>query len=288
MQPAVSVVITCWQYARYVDSALAALAEQTLGTQHIQIVFVDDGSTDASVLRAQAWRDRARWHSFHIEVLNHMGHPAPVRNAGLKLATAPHVLFHDVDDWLAPAFLEHTVATLQDHPEVAIAYTDYTEARPGTERRLHLPEWDVPLLRTQNLFHTTSLVRREACLAVRGFRATSLYEDWDFWLRLAAAGYTARHVPQPLFFYRIHDEGVTPRAVADDGKAKAAIVCGLPAFFPPAVVHWAKGLLHGEPWAPAFSRGIIPDVPALQQLTSLYAQRLGREQAETLTGTQLP
>ena len=55
----------------------------------------------------------------------------------------------------------------------------------------------------------TSLFRRECFDAVGGYDATMRdgFEDWDFWISITEAGFSARRVPERLFRYRKHDSG---------------------------------------------------------------------------------
>lgn len=101
----ISVVVTGFNVAAYIEQALASLAAQVLPPW--EVIFVDDGSGDDTVARAlpllQAW---PRW---QLVRQNNRG-PGGARNAGLALARGAFVTFVDGDDWLLPEALSRLAA----------------------------------------------------------------------------------------------------------------------------------------------------------------------------------
>lgn len=345
--PRISVVVANHNYGRFLDRFFGALAAQTFPADEVEVVFVDDASSDDSRLRARHWQAGGPWSAFRLLPLPRMGRPGPVRNVGAEMARGPFLLFCDPDDYLAPDFLRRTHAALTEHgghaeaaPNAApdapapdapgrdvigrdvigagstplrdlahaallaagagdglapgdlpsgnpssgvtpphIACTDYVEESPTGSRVVRVPDFHPDLLRTQNLFHTTSLMRREVWLASRGFRAETAYEDWDFWVQAAMAGFGVVRVAQPLLHYVFHDANYSLAARADDGRAKARIVRDNPAFFESEVRAWARALLRGEPWAAPFSRGVIPRAADIRALRELFVARMGASRA---------
>ncbi|MEG6506632.1 glycosyltransferase family 2 protein [Nitratidesulfovibrio sp. 1201_IL3209] len=324
--PRISVVVANHDYGRFLDRFFGALAAQTFPPDAVEVVFVDDASSDDSRERALRWQADGPWAAFRVLALPRVGRPGPVRNAGAEVARGPFLLFCDPDDYLAPDFLRRTHAALtepdepdgiasappgphalrdlahaallaagaedgslpDDLPTVIpspgvvrphIACTDYVEESPTGSRVVRVPDFHPDLLRTQNLFHTTSLMRREVWLASRGFRAATAYEDWDFWVQAAMAGFGVARVAEPLLHYVFHDANYSLAARADDGRAKARIVRDNPAFFESEVRAWARALLRGEPWAAPFGRGIIPRAADIRALRELFVARMGAARA---------
>lgn len=273
--PLVSIVVANYDYARYLPRLFASLAGQTFGLGRVELVVVDDGSTDGSVPVARALGATLGLARLRVLPLRHQGHPGPVRNAGLRVAAGRYLLCLDPDDELAPGFLARTVTALEADPGVALAYTDYVESGPGGSRDVALPEFDPGLLRIQNPLTLATLMRREVFAASRGFSAATAYEDWDFWVQAAAAGFAGVRVPAPLFCYNHHRANFSWRARLADGRAKAQIVADNKYFFDPEVLAWARALLRGEAWAVPFKRGLIPrarDVAALRAIAADVAR----------------
>lgn len=287
--PRISVVVANHDYGRFLDRFFGALAAQTFPPDAMEVVFVDDASSDDSRERALRWQADGPWGAFRVLALPRVGRPGPVRNAGAEAARGPFLLFCDPDDYLAPGFLRRTHAALlaagagdglpTGIPSPHIACTDYIEESPTGSRVVRVPDFHPDLLRTQNLFHTTSLMRREVWLASRGFRAATAYEDWDFWVQAAMAGFGVARVAEPLLHYVFHDANYSLAARADDGRAKARIVRDNPGFFESEVRAWARALLRGEPWAAPFGRGIIPRAADIRALRELFVARMGAARA---------
>lgn len=343
--PRISVVVANHNYGRFLDRFFGALAAQTFPPDAVEVVFVDDASSDDSLVRARHWQADGPWAAFRVLTLPRVGKPGPVRNAGAETARAPFLLFCDPDDYLAPDFLRRTHAALterdepqgqrrqrepgeaggfnddanaapgsralrdlaeaelhaagvggnlapadlpENHPgnlyppdtiRPHIACVDYIEESPAGSRVVQTPDFHPDLLRTQNLFPITSLLRREVWLASRGFRSETAYEDWDFWVQAAMAGFGVVRVAQPLLHYVFHDANYSHTARTDDGRAKARIVRNNPTFFESEVRAWARALLCGEPWAAPFARGVIPRAADIRALRELFVARMGAARA---------
>lgn len=115
----VSVIIPCFNQAKFLPKAIASLQAQTL--EDWECIIVDDGSTDhtaeaASNLALQDGRIRL------IQKIN--GGSASARDLGLQHAQGKYVQFLDADDWLEPEKLARQVA-LMEGENLDISYTAY-------------------------------------------------------------------------------------------------------------------------------------------------------------------
>ena len=97
MKPLVSIIIPVYQVEKYLDKCIASVVGQTY--QNLQIILVDDGSTDRSPAICDCWKERD---SRITVVLQPNGGLSRARNAGLKLATGEFIGFVDSDDWIEP------------------------------------------------------------------------------------------------------------------------------------------------------------------------------------------
>ncbi|SDR83322.1 glycosyltransferase family 2 protein [Microlunatus soli] len=101
----VSVIIPVYNALPYVIDLLTSLDRQGLNARQLQVIIVDDGSTDGG---DAVLEDYARSHT-HATVIHqaNSGWPGQPRNLGLDIATGRWVFFADADDWFAPdALLE--------------------------------------------------------------------------------------------------------------------------------------------------------------------------------------
>ncbi|MFG2066600.1 glycosyltransferase [Micromonospora tulbaghiae] len=108
-RPDVSVVVPVYNTLRYLRSCLESVLRQTIGPDRMEIVAVDDGSTDGSGRLLDRY---AAKHPGTVRVVHqaNSGGPAAPCNRGLDLATGRYVFFLGSDDRLGPEALERLVA----------------------------------------------------------------------------------------------------------------------------------------------------------------------------------
>ena len=255
-EPVVSLVVTCYNYARFLPGLFASLAAQSVGPGAMELVFVDDASDDGSLEAARTLGRDVPFAATRFLATEGLRRPGPVRSLGFDAASAERIGYVDADDLLEPRFLESCLDAIDAGAD--LAYTGNVRQTPEGEDVLVLPAVDAETLRTQNIVTSPCVMRREVWRALDGFRAETTYEDWDFWVQAAAAGFAFARVPEPLHRHRGHDANYSITAEADDGRAKALIVTENGRFFAPEVRHWARALLRGEAWAGPLTRGLIP------------------------------
>ncbi|SMF04355.1 glycosyltransferase family 2 protein [Desulfovibrio gilichinskyi] len=261
-----SIIIPNYNYGRFADRFFRSVIAQTMDLQSVEILFVDDGSTDDSIKQAQKWAEKIECDKFEILTPPRTGKPGLVRNYGLERAKGDSLICIDHDDILHPEFLSTCLETLNNNPEIGFVYTDYLENSLEGAREVHLPKFCKAHLRTQNTLSPSAMYRRELWDSGIRYRANTAYEDWDYWVQCLMTGAAFQLIPKVLYNYEVHGNNFSIGAVKDDGVAKAQIVLNNPSFFHPMVVHWAEDHLRGRVYAAAFQRGCIPrpeDIKAL-------------------------
>ena len=235
----VSVIIPCHNYARFLPDAVGSVVRQTF--RRWEIVVVDDGSSDDSIDVARGLMARYPDHRIRLFGQPNRG-PAAARNAGARFAAGAYLLFLDADDMLAPTLLERTTAILRERPAVAFVYTGMRLFDQDDHQWPSVP-YDMPTLAIENFVLTQALIRRAAWDQVGGFdtlRFPHGSEDWDLWLRLAAAGWQGWHVDEPLVWYRRHGQSMTDKLRAEHHwDARAQIIRKHPDLYGPRLAAWA-------------------------------------------------
>jgi glycosyltransferase involved in cell wall biosynthesis len=210
--PAVSIVVPCFNGARFLDALMTSLARQTFCD--FEIIIVDDGSTDEETPRKLAGlRDRAR-----VIHQDNRG-PSAARNTGARAAHADMLLMLDCDDTIESDFLAETVPLLQAAPaDVGMVFTHLRLV--GAETGLVSRYFNRFDLLFTNTLSSGLILRKDAWRAVGGYDESMRdgYEDWDFSLRLASAGYRGIEVPKPLYVYHIGDDMRPSRSSGVDKK----------------------------------------------------------------------
>ncbi|WP_432588210.1 glycosyltransferase family A protein [Streptomyces sp. HD1123-B1] len=246
-RPAVSVVIPCYGYGRYLPQAVASVLAQTYDDW--ELLVVDDGSPDDTAAVAESLI--ARHPDRRIRLLRQANAGvSAARNAGIAASTGRYVLPLDADDVIAPTMLEKTVAVLEGDPDIAIASTDvsaFTDDKDLPPQVLALPAYDPRLLLRRLIMFYCSLYRREVWEAVGGYdEEMRAGEDWDFWIACAERGFTAHHLHEPLFGARNKDDGLHVEAAENDLAVRARIVANHPRMFKPVTRAWAQAVLGRE------------------------------------------
>ena len=125
---------------------------------------------------------------------------AQAANRGLAAASGSLALFLDDDDLLLPGHLQKLVEAMQREPSAPAAFSDVEMGRFSDDQWLPLHCFDAAFDATRLLFENylpihAVMFRRTGSPGERRFdEAFDLFEDWDFWLQLAALG-TFVHVP---------------------------------------------------------------------------------------------
>ncbi|MCL6674581.1 MULTISPECIES: glycosyltransferase family 2 protein [Streptomyces] len=107
-QPDVTVVIGAYEAMPYLVECLASVEAQTIDPGRIEVIAVDDGSTDGTGECLEEFADRVSMSVTVIRQAN-SGGPSGPRNVGLSKAAGRYVFFLDADDRLGPEALERMV-----------------------------------------------------------------------------------------------------------------------------------------------------------------------------------
>lgn len=107
--PKVSVIVPVYNAEKYLHECVNSICAQTL--QDIEIILVDDGSTDRSPCICDGYAAA----DARIQVIHKTnGRAASARNAGIRAATGEYIAFVDSDDWISPEMYEKMLATGAD------------------------------------------------------------------------------------------------------------------------------------------------------------------------------
>ncbi|HST26339.1 MAG TPA: glycosyltransferase family 2 protein [Gaiellaceae bacterium] len=191
----IAVVIPCFNDGATLRETIASIDEP----EPIELVVVDDGSTDPETLAVLAELETAGTRVVHQE---NAGLSA-ARMAGVRATSAPYVSALDADDLEASGALGALADALDADPTASVAWGDVKNfGEDETYRRLgrSLDPW---LITYVNELPADAMVRREALLAAGGWELKGGYEDWDLWMALAERGARGIHVPVVTGWYRV-------------------------------------------------------------------------------------
>lgn len=250
MPSTIAVVITCYNKAPYLESALRAVLAQVHPAS--EIVFVDDGSTDDSVQIANQFAVANPVLPMRIIRQPNSGQPAHARNAGIATVQSEIVVCLDADDSLSPLYLMAVAEAFEREPSIGLAYPSGISFGDGALRPMPRESWDPARLAHSNYLMCVTGFRRQIWEQVGGYRTNVRgYEDWDFWIAASALGVRGAWIPLQLFHYR---EMVVGGALAGtDGKdltLRATIVLNNPTVYDAPTRQLAQAICNDAPVDP--------------------------------------
>jgi glycosyltransferase involved in cell wall biosynthesis len=214
----VSVVMNVYNGARFLADAVESVLGQT--RRDLELIVVDDGSTDGSlsILQQYAGRDSR----LRILEQRHAGVPAAA-NAGIRAARFDWIARTDSDDRMLPHRLDRQLAFVREHPELDVACS-YCYFINAAGKRIGSSTSQIDMERglrdkRPSLFvelaQSTVLMRKSAILRVGGYREDLPYaEDRDLWGRLATTGHAIGCQQEFLEEFRLHGGSMTMHRAA--------------------------------------------------------------------------
>lgn len=196
--PRVAVIIPSFNDVEWIEGAIASLA----GQEEVELVVVDDGSTDADARRVF---DRLSERGVRVIHQDNAG-LAGARMAGVEATSAPFILPLDADDEVAPGAIAALADALDRHPELGVVWGDVEPCGSTRPRRAVkgsvLCPWRITFM-NELVGAGGVMIRRSALEAVGGWTLPSGYEDWDMWLAFAEHGIAGRRIDRICLRYRI-------------------------------------------------------------------------------------
>ncbi|RYB92370.1 glycosyltransferase [Nocardioides glacieisoli] len=209
----VTVVLTSYNHERFLEDAFASLVAQD--HPHIRVIVTDDASTDSSVdvierlLQHHGVDARRIFHATNEGLCQTL-------NEALELVETPYVVHLSGDDWMAPDRVSKQVSALAADPDAALVYGDawiastpsagptglFSDFFTDDWRSHHDGELFKSLLRTDWIPAPSVMARTDALRSVGGYDESLPVEDYDMWLRLAAAGHHFLLLEEPLVTWR--------------------------------------------------------------------------------------
>ena len=205
--PAVSIITPAYNSAPFISETIASVLAQTFDS--FEMLVVDDGSTDdtAQVVSRFSQADA------RIRLLRqpNLGIGA-ARNSGLAIARGRYIALLDSDDIWLPEYLASQLQILERRADIAVLSANAFNLGGASDGELLLPLDPASGIRSVSLaemidVETTmsilAVFRREVTETIGGFDSRfRRSEDYDLWLRAAAAGFGVAVNPVPLGLYR--------------------------------------------------------------------------------------
>ncbi len=211
-----SICIPSYNYARYLPKAIDSALAQTY--EKIEVIIVDDGSTDDSLELAKIYQ---RKYPSVVKVFQHEGGAnrgvSATINAGLLQSSGVYWCVMGADDELLPHKTTQQVELLENNPELILAYgraivvdrdSNALGVSIGNDVTHHADPFE--LLLYGDAIPASTIMARKDRLEVMGLwhDENLVNSDWELWLRLIAH-FRFGFIDEPLVLYRDHGENMS-------------------------------------------------------------------------------
>jgi glycosyltransferase involved in cell wall biosynthesis len=205
------VIIPVYNYDRYLGEAIESVLGQT--QQHLEVIVVDDGSTDRSGEVAKSFAERGvqYCHQVHAGI-------GPARNTGVELAQGEYLAFLDADDRWPLAKIERQLNAFDTDPALEMVFGQALQLQNG-------PAWEAginnknPQGLVAGMVPGTMLIKRDAFQRVGQFQdGLKVGEFIDWYARAVELKLRSLVMPDLFLWRRIHDsnQGIRERQSVSD------------------------------------------------------------------------
>ncbi len=260
--PYVSVLIDTYNCGRFIEQAIESVLSQDFAMERVEILVVDDGSTDDTPERVKKYEAKIRY------LRKENGGQASALNAGFAESRGEIVAILDGDDWWAQGKLRTVVKALEENPQIAAVGHGYYEFQEDTQEVRTYQPGDRMLVRLTTAKEAITGLKAWSFLLVGALTVRRKVLEWilplpeemvfmaDAPIQVAALFLGALVLEEPLFYYRRHSQNLFAIDARDKAKLRRRLkmtnlVFGqLPGMFirrgvPPECV-WALLLLREE------------------------------------------
>jgi len=195
--PLVSVVITNYNYAKYLREAINSALNQTY--QNKEVILIDDASSDNS-------REIYDKFSRKIKIIKHLENRGIVfsRNEALNIVKGKYICFLDADNYWESDYLAK-ICDFAEKNNMDVVYTDM-QLFGNRNSLVKLPEFNLEILKSANFIDMGALIKTSIAKkqGFDPFLNKMSHEDWDFFLGIALTGACLARCSDTKLNYRVH------------------------------------------------------------------------------------
>ena len=194
----VTVVITCYNYGRFLEECIESALSQVLPPK--KVIVINDGSTDNTEYVLKKYKNNKM-----LEIISQSNSGVVAsKNKAMRMVSTKWIIFLDADDKLDANYIKDTTylaiangldlvytdSILFGSKNEVVAYKDYSH------RDLYY----------SNYIHNSALMRTDILNLVGGYRNIDAFEDWEMYIRYSKFTHHIARLPKPLLFYRQHEK----------------------------------------------------------------------------------
>jgi glycosyltransferase involved in cell wall biosynthesis len=216
----VSIVIPCYNHGQYIQETIDSIDVQKIN-HPIEIIIVDDGSSDANTLQKL---DALKQFNYTI-IHQTNGGPGKARNTGIEIAVGKYILPLDADNKLNPDYINKAVPILEkNQADIVYAAPVFFGDTSIKNRQFKVRPFDDLGLVTGNCADACAIFRKEVWAKNGGYDAfmpSYGFEDWDFWIAASKNNFVFHFINEKLYYYRVVQNSMIS---AFDNKERTVII----------------------------------------------------------------
>lgn len=221
----ISIIVPVYNVEKYMDECMDSLVNQSY--QNLEIVLVNDGSTDSSYEICQKWRERDK----RIRLLDqdNRGQGA-ARNRGVKEAKGDWIAFVDADDWIDDRYIEVMMnAVIKEGADMARCNYAQIRLKSGGEKSTNFYQTLGMRKSVEDILAESAgviwnqIVKRQLLIENKIEQPKCKGQDSAVGLELCLLAKKIAFVNEPLYFYRREREGATTYGAASKREEVASI-----------------------------------------------------------------
>jgi glycosyltransferase involved in cell wall biosynthesis len=214
----VSVVVPCYNQAKYLDLCLNSILKQTYNNW--ECIIINDGSTDNTIEIAKSWITKDN----RFRLINQINKGlSKARNIGIKSAKGEFILPLDSDDYISDNYIEECITSFNQNKTIKLVYGKGekfgAENGPWT-----LQNYSFKKLLNSNMIFCAGMFRKADWFLTGGYDESLLngWEDWEFWINLLKDGGNVEQSNNCTFYYRIKNDSMV-KSLEDNRIEKVRI-----------------------------------------------------------------
>lgn len=195
----ISIIVPCYNHAKYLPEALKSVLEQTY--KNWECIIVNDGSIDDTEEITKQWIEKD--HRFrYLKIEN--GGLSNARNVGIEASIGEYILPLDADDLIAPRYIEKALKEFKKGKGLKIVYCE-AEKFGKINGIWKLKPYSLLSIVSYNMIFCSAIFKKEDWRLVDGYDVKMVYgyEDWEFWISLLKSGGSVKKINYVGFFYRM-------------------------------------------------------------------------------------
>ncbi len=195
--PLVSIIIPCYNNEEYIEECCESCINQSY--KNIEIILVDDGSTDTS----RALMDKIAEEFQNVSVISQANQgPSAARNRGFEISQGKYVVFVDADDKIHKEYIEECINTYLQFPNLNIVYSE-AEYFDKKHDKWNLESFEVKRLLYNNCIPVFPMIPADTFKNAGMFdKNLHYFEDWELWIRIMNLYGGLYRINKVMYYYR--------------------------------------------------------------------------------------